>query len=111
MKSPTESIKQGMVQNIMELEAILTNRSRPESQGGVAFGAVTTLVSWRFLKCEVRVGDHGEPITNVVQFTVPGLDMHQDDWKEVLRELFEAVVWLLESMESELPPKPLQLIE
>ncbi|KAG0360632.1 Tigger transposable element-derived protein 6 [Gamsiella multidivaricata] len=105
-----EDLRQGMVQNIVQLEATLTAKKRKrekyemEGEEGPpcklrSYGIVTDTQKWFFLEC--TLDDEEEVSYGMAQ--IPEEANYRLEWRGSVQVIFQKLVWLFSRMRDELP--------
>ncbi|KAG0196583.1 hypothetical protein BGX28_009960 [Mortierella sp. GBA30] len=99
--------KQGLAQNIVQLESALTERWRSfdcapgDTTALVSYGIVTTASLWYFVQCAVDPTT-SSPIFHYSRLPVT-FSFNGEYWEKEAKDIFTRILWLLDAMLSEVP--------
>ncbi|KAG0034379.1 hypothetical protein BGZ82_005760 [Podila clonocystis] len=107
-----EDFKQGVAQNIVQLESALTSRKRKRSSNDVdggdeppmeikSYGIVTDASQWMLLECTLHVDETVSYKMTELERTVN----YSGKWQDDVKFVFERLVWLWSRMRDEIPAR------
>ncbi|KAG0204261.1 hypothetical protein BGX31_003187 [Mortierella sp. GBA43] len=105
-----EDIRQGVAQNIVQLEAALTSKKRKRGRHDIegqeepgskmkSYGIVTDSKEWYFLECTLDDDD----VISYRMSKVPEAVNYEMDWRADAKVIFQYIIWLFARMRDELP--------
>ncbi|KAF8932529.1 hypothetical protein BGZ47_011345 [Haplosporangium gracile] len=107
-----DDFRQGVAQNIVQLESALTSKKRKRERYDVdgeevppmnqrAYGIVTDSAEWAFLECTLN---EDETVTYRMSKLKEKLNF-EDKWQEDAKSVFGKLVWLWTRMRDEIPSR------
>ncbi|KAG0183694.1 hypothetical protein DFQ28_001223 [Apophysomyces sp. BC1034] len=107
-----EDFNQGVAQNVVQLESVLTERKRKRTKYDdeeedqscpvKSYGIVTDSREWVFLEC--TMGDD-EEVSYRVSRLPELINYNAHDWEDQCTAFFRKLVWLTTQMKNEIPPR------
>ena len=105
-----DDFKQGVAQNIVQLESALTEKKRKRNPSDIdgeeeqpmemkSYGIVTDSATWLFTECTLYEDER-------VTYRMAGLGRninYDSDWHDDVKYIFERLVWLWSWMVKEIP--------
>ncbi|GJJ73299.1 hypothetical protein EMPS_05657 [Entomortierella parvispora] len=107
-----EDFKQGVAQNIVQLESALTSKKRKRDLSDIegeevpqktrSYGIVTDAEKWLFLECTLH---EDESVTYRMSELEKDIKFAGADWKQEAEFVFARLVWLWSRMVEEIPAR------